>query len=325
MFGVVHPLPHAAYNRKQHILTVVREYVLIFTFLCPFALMVNWIFLPHNVVGGGLTGICSIVYYVTQGKFMAFFPEYGGAIPVWLSSLTINGILLIIATFTVGWRFCIRTIFGAAALSFWYAVLPIRETPIIEDPLIGCIVGGFLFGLCLSVVMLNNGSSGGTDIIAVIVNHYKDISLGKVMIVCDALIILSAYFLPIPDNVDLTLQTASDYRIRRIICGLSMTVSLTCALDWYMAHVKQSVQFFIFSRKADEIALAINEQAQRGVTLLDGTGWHSKQRINVVTVLARKYESSLILHLIRQIDPDAFVSYANVSGVFGAGFDKNKK
>ena len=298
--------------------------LMIFLALAPFALMVNWIFVPHNVVGGGLTGICSIIYYATQGLFPALFPAYGGALPIWLTTLVINCILLLIAALTVGWRFCIRTVFGVFVLAFWYRLIPIREEALIEDPLLGCIVGGVLFGLSLGVVMLNNGSSGGTDIIAMVVNNYRDISLGKVMVICDVVIILSSYFLPVPEVFADKITSVSDFKIKRIMCGICMTVSYTAALDWLMSRIRQSVQFFIFSAKHAEIATAINEVVHRGVTVLEGKGWYSKHPIEVVMVLARKQEGSLILRLIKSIDPNAFVSYANVSGVFGQGFDRIK-
>ncbi len=310
---------------NRQIVNVLREYVLIFLALCPFALMVNWVFVPHNVVGGGLTGICSIIYYATQGLFPSVFPHYGGALPIWLTTLVINIILLTIAAFTVGWRFCIRTVFGVFAVAFWYRIIPIRTEALIEDPLVGCIVAGALFGLSLGVVMLNNGSSGGTDIIAMIVNKYRDISLGKVMVICDFVIILSSWFLPVPEAFADRVTDVTDFKLKRIMCGLCMTVSYTAALDWFISRFRQSVQFFIFSSKSAEIATAINNTVNRGVTVLEGKGWYSKHPMEVVTVLARKHESQMILHLIQSIDPNAFVSYANVSGVFGRGFDVIKK
>ena len=303
---------------------LVKEYILIFLGLFPFALMVNWIFVPHNVVGAGLTGICSIIYYATQGVFPDLFPEYAGSIPMWLSSLSINIILLIIAMLTVGWQFCVRTLVGALALAFWYRVIPMRVEPLIADPVTACIVGGVVFGLSLGVVMLNNGSSGGTDIVAMIVNHYKDVSLGRVMIICDAVIIASSYFLPIPEQFLVEGMDVVDFKIKRILYGLCMTVSYTAALDWIMSRVRQSVQFFIFSSKYAEIATAINQTVHRGVTVIDGTGWYSQQPIHIVTVLARKQESQLIFRIIKSIDPNAFVSQANVNGVFGQGFDRIK-
>ena len=138
---------------------VIKEYIFIFLGLFPFALMVNWIFVPHNVVGAGLTGICSIIYYATQGFFPNLFAEYGGAIPMWLSTLSINAILLIIAMLTVGWQFCIRTLVGALALAFWYRVIPMRVEPLIADPVTACIVGGVVFGLSLGKGFLTDSPS----------------------------------------------------------------------------------------------------------------------------------------------------------------------
>lgn len=317
--------PHIIPTPRQHKLEIIREYILIFVTLCPFALTVNWIFIPHNIAGGGMTGICSIIYYATQGFFHDLFPTYNGAIPIWLTTLIFNSVLLAIAAFTIGWRFCIRTIFGVVSLAFWYRMIPIREVPFIEEPLLGCIIGGAFFGICLGIVMLNNGSSGGTDIIAMIVNNYRDISLGKVMVFCDVIIVLSSYFLPIPDSLAAQVTDVTEFKLKRILYGMSMTLCYTAALDWFMSRIRQSVQFFIFSTKAAEIATAINTHVHRGVTVLDGKGWYSKQPIMVVTVLARKHESPLILKWIKATDPNAFVSYANVSGVFGQGFDKIKK
>ena len=303
---------------------VVKEYIFIFLGLFPFALMVNWIFVPNNVVGAGLTGICSIIYYATQGLFPDLFPEYAGSIPMWLSTLSINAILLVIAMTTVGWQFCVRTLVGALALAFWYRVIPMRTDPLIADPVTACIVGGVVFGISLGIVMLNNGSSGGTDIVAMIVNHYKDVSLGRVMVICDAVIIASSYFLPIPEQFFIDGMDVVDFKIKRILYGLCMTVSYTAALDWIMSRMRQSVQFFIFSTKYAEVATAINQTVHRGVTVLDGMGWYSQQPIHIVTVLARKQESQLIFRIIKSIDPNAFVSQANVNGVFGLGFDTIK-
>ena len=300
------------------------EYIAIFLAMFPMALIVNWIILPHNIVSGGLTGVCAIIYYATSGLFPETFALYGGSIPVWLTSLVFNLILLLIAYFTVDWRFCLRTLFGTLTLAMWYRVIPIRETPLIDNPVSACIVGGIAFGVALGVVMANNGSSGGTDIVAKVVHHYRDISLGGVMVICDLVIIASSYMLPLPDQymVDgITAQEISDFKTRRVLYGLCMTVSYTVSVDAMMSRMRQSVQFFIYSSHYAEIATAINQTVNRGVTILDGTGWYSKQPMHVVTVLVRRHEASLIMRIIRDIDPNAFVSQANVSGVFGKGFD----
>ena len=303
---------------------IVFEYLMIIFGIFPMALMVNWILLPHAFVGGGLTGICSIIYYVTQGAFPSLFAEYGGAIPVWLTTFVFNLVLLVIAILTVGWRFCIRTIVGVAAITFWYRVIPILDKPLIADPWLGAIIGGVVFGISLGIVMAAEGSSGGTDILAMIVSHYRDISLGKVMLVCDIIIICSAFFLPVPEAMLQTGENVLYIKIKRVLCGVCMTVSYTAAVDWMINRTRQSVQFLIYSRQYEQIATAINSKVNRGVTVLDGTGWYSQQPVKVISVLARKAEAPMILHLINAIDPNAFVSQANVSGVFGSGFDRIK-
>lgn len=302
----------------------VFEYIAIIIGIAPMALMVNWVLLPHAFVGGGLTGICSAIYYVTDGLFPSLFPEYHGAIPVWLTTFVTNVILLIIAGFTVGWRFCIRTMVGVAAITFWYRVIPILPQPIIADPWLGAIIGGFVFGLSLGIVLAANGSSGGTDIVAMIVNHYHNISLGNIMLLCDIIIIASAFFLPLPESMLAEGGNPVYLQIKRVLYGVCMTISYTVAVDWIIARLHRSVHFLIYSSKYDEIATEINKTVNRGVTVLDGTGWYSQQPVKVISVLVRKPESSLVLSIVKNLDPNALVSIADVGGVFGSGFDKIK-
>ena len=313
-----HNAPHESMTRT------VFEYIAIIIGIAPMALMVNWVFLPHAFVGGGLTGICSAIYYVTHGLFPVVFPEYGGAIPVWLTTFVFNTILLLIAGLTVGWHFTIRTMVGVAAITLWYRVIPILPEPIIADPWVGAIIGGFVFGLSLGCVLAANGSSGGTDIVAMIVNHYHNISLGNIMLACDVLIIASAFFLPLPASMQVEGTNPTYLQIKRVLYGVSMTISYTLAVDWIMSRLHRSVHFLIYSSKYDEIATAINTTVNRGVTVLDGTGWYSKQPVKVISVLVRKPESSLVFSLVHDIDPNALVSIADVGGVFGLGFDKIK-
>lgn len=315
--------PHNTAQHESRVRTVFEYFMIIFG-IFPMALMVNWVLLPHAFVGGGLTGICSAIYYVTGGLFPSIFPEYGGAVPVWLTTFVFNAILLLIAGLTVGWRFCIRTMVGVGAITFWYRIIPILPQPIIADPWLGAIIGGFVFGLSLGCVLAANGSSGGTDIVAMIVNHYRNISLGNIMLACDIVIILSAFFLPLPESMLKEGGNQTYLQIKRVLYGVAMTISYTVAVDWIMARFNRSVHFLIYSAKYDEIATAINTTVNRGVTVLDGTGWYSKQPVKVISVLVRKPESSLVFSLIHQIDPNALVSIADVGGVFGSGFDKIK-
>jgi len=313
-----HITPHTSVSR------MVFEYMIIIFGIFPMALMVNWVLLPHAFVGGGLTGICSAIYYLTDGMLPGVFYETGGAIPVWLTTFVFNTILLIIAGLTVGWRFCIRTMVGVGAITIWYRVIPILPEPIIADPWVGAIIGGFVFGLSLGCILAANGSSGGTDIVAMIVNHYHNISLGNIMLACDIIIIASAFFLPLPDSMLEEDKSHVYLKIKRVLYGVAMTISYTAAVDWLMARVHRSVHFLIYSAKYEEIATAINTTVNRGVTVLDGTGWYSKKPVKVISVLVRKPESSLVLSIVHEIDPDALVSIADVRGVFGSGFDKIK-
>ena len=172
-----------------------------------------------------------------------------------------------------------------------------------------CVVGAGLLGFGIGIVFCNNGSTGGTDIIAWIINKYKDVTLGRMMMYCDIVIISSCYFI------------FHDWK--RVLFGFCVLFIMSIVIDYVINSTRQSVQFLIFSRKHDEIAEGITKQIDRGVTLLDGTGWYSKQNIKVVVVLAKKSQSLDIFRLVKDIDPNAFISQSNVVGVYGEGFDKS--
>ena len=172
------------------------------------------------------------------------------------------------------------------------------------------ILGACFTGAALAIVFLHNGSTGGTDIIAAIVNKYRDISLGRVLIVADLLIILSSYFI------------FQDWR--KIVFGLVMMLLENFVLDYVMNARRESVQFLIFSQRYKEIAHEIGTKMGRGITILNGNGWYSGREMRVLCILAKKRESVSILRIIKRLDPAAFVSISSVSGVYGEGFDAIK-
>ena len=177
------------------------------------------------------------------------------------------------------------------------------------------VIGGVFTGCFLGMCFLNNGSTGGTDIIAMIVNKYHHIPMGRVLMVADLMVISSAFFLP-------TIQAAGlQGAIEKILFGMTYTFMCSMAIDWVMNRLRQSVQFMIFTQKPDEIAEAIISQAHRGCTFLEAEGGYNKKPMKVVTTIARSYESATIFRLVRAIDPNAFVSQSQVRGVFGLGFD----
>ena len=279
-------------------LVAIKEYFMIMVSTIPYAIVVNLILVPHAIVGGGLTGLCEILYFATDGF-----------IPIWLSTFVFNLALLIAAFFTIGWRYCIRTMWGVFWFTLWMKIVPIPETAIISDPFMAVILGGLFMGTFLGIVFLNNGSTGGVDIIAMIVNKHRHLPMGRVLMACDITVIMCAYFLPEVRSLE------------KILFGFCFTFMASTAVDWVINRTRQSVQFFIFSSKYEEIAEAIMTQVPRGVTFLEAQGGYTKNPGKVITVIARQYESNKIFRLVHSIDPNAFVSQSQVRGVFGQGFD----
>lgn len=284
-------------SKYKHAIMEAKELFVIAIATIPYALVVNQILVPHAIVGGGLTGICEIIYFAT-----------GTVLPIWLSSLIINIILLIIAIKVVGWKFCIRSIYGVFFLTLWLKLVPTASAPLLSDPFMAVILAGLFNGCGLGLVFLNNGSTGGTDIVAMIVHKFRQVPLGRVLLMCDMITISCAYFLPEVHSVE------------KVLFGLCYTFMCSNAVDWTMGRARQSVQFFIFSQKYDEITKAILTEMRRGVTLIDGEGGYTRQPIKIITVMAKRSESSKIFRIVREIDPDAFISESQTKGVFGQGF-----
>lgn len=295
---------HLAGYRRMLPIIMLKELLMIIICTIPYAFGVNQLLVPHSVVGGGVTGICEIIYFATNAY-----------IPIWLSSAVLNLTLLIVSALTVGWRYAVRTVWGVLWLTIWLRVIPIATVPILTDPFMAVVIGGLFTGCFLGICFLNNGSTGGTDIVAMIVNKYHHLPMGRVLMMTDLVVISSAFFLP-------TIQAEGmQGAIEKILFGLTYTFMLSTAVDWVMNRMRQSVQFMIFTQKPDEIAEAILTQAHRGCTFLEAQGGYNKQPMKVVTTIARAHESATIFRLVRAIDPNAFVSQSQVRGVFGQGFD----
>nr|MBP7369749.1 YitT family protein [Paludibacteraceae bacterium] len=274
------------------------QYILITIGLFMYAAAWKGFLLPHQITGGGVTGIGAIVYYAT-------------GIPIFITYFVINALLIAVALRIIGFQFSLRTIYGVAMITLFFAVLPQADPGTFvapNDNFMACLLGGLISGTGLGIVFLNNGSSGGTDIIAKIVNKYYNITLGRILLYCDVLIICSSYFFEFGT-------------IEKIVYGLTNMAISNLAIDMVINGVRQSVQFFIFSKEYEQIANRINTEVHRGVTILDGTGWYSQQPVKVITVIARKNESSMIFRIVKEIDPDAFVSQSSVIAVYGKGFD----
>ena len=258
--------------------------------------------LPERVVMGGVAGLSALIYYATN-------------IPAGISIFVLNITLLVIAFSALTKQFVVRTIVGVIILSLFIGMLqPLFQTfPIItvgEDKFMHVLIGGMLGGAGLGVVFSHNGSTGGTDILTVLLTKHFNLSFGRAMQFIDCTIIGSSYLL--------------FHSMETIVYGIVFTLVASYVCDFVVNGSRQTVQFLIISKKYKEIADTINRRINRGVTVIEGKGWYSKENVEMLVVLSRKYESQDIFAVIKQIDPQAVVSQTFCHGVFGEGFDKIK-
>lgn len=274
----------------------IKEYVTILFGLALYTLGWTGFLLPHEITTGGITGLAALVFFAN-------------GLPVAVTYFSINIILLILSIRMFGWKFSLRTIVGVLILTLFLSVAQkyIHKPLLVGEPFMACVIGGLLAGAGVGTVLTANGSTGGTDIIALIINKYRNITPGRAMLYSDLIIISSSYFL--------------FHSVDKILYGLTALAVSTYAVDMVVNGDRQSVQFFIFSSKFEAIAERINTEAHRGVTVLDGMGWYSKEPAKVLCVMARKNESVKIFRIVKQVDPNAFVSQGSVIGVYGKGFD----
>lgn len=255
--------------------------------------------LPYDVVIGGLAGIGTIVYLTT-------------GLPVAVTQYALNLILLAMAFKMVGKKFVIGTIFGATMISVWVGLFqPIFQEGIVHgEPFMNVVIGGVLCGLGIGFTFVHNGSTGGTDIVAAMVSKHSNVTIGRMILYTDFVIISSGYFV--------------HHQIDRIVYGFVVLFLVSYMADLVINTNRQAVQFTIISSKWREIANAINNDASRGCTVIDGTGWYSKHTVKILLVMCRKIESVTIFRIVKSIDPESMVTQANVNGVYGKGFDQIK-
>lgn len=283
-----------------------KDYLTITLGLMAYAMGWCLFLLPYQISTGGVTGISAIIYYAT-------------GVEMQISYFLINAAFLAVALYILGLKFCLKTIFSVVVLTFF---LDFFQEMMKDDAgnlmqIIGpgqdfmaCVIGSIFCGAGIASVFIVGGSTGGTDIIAAIVNKYKAVTFGRMIMVCDIIIISSCYFV------------FEDWR--RVVFGFVTLIIISVAIDYIVNSARQSVQFLIFSKKYEEIGEAVMTEVNRGVTVLDGTGFYSKQPVKVLCVLAKKSEAIHIFRLVKDIDPNAFISQSNVVGVYGEGFDQIK-
>ena len=276
-----------------------KDYVTIYIAMMSYCIGWNIFLLPNSITTGGVPGISSVIFW-------------GTGIPVQWTYFGINAILLLIALRVLGWKFCVKTIFAVVVLtvSTTYVSANYHGHLLHDEPFMASIIGAVFCGSGVGLGLASNGSTGGTDIIAAIVNKYRDISLGRVILICDVMIISSSFLV------------LKDWE--KVIYGYVVLYVTAFCIDQVVNSMRRSVQFFIISDKYHEIGERINKEPHRGCTVIDAQGFYSGRDVKMLFVLAKRRQSDLIFRIINEIDPHAFVSQSAVIGVYGEGFDHFK-
>lgn len=299
-------------NKRSNILRDVRDYSMIMVGLIFYAIGFTAFILPHQIVIGGMAGLGTLVYFASHQL-----------IPVAVTMYGVNIILVLCGLKVLGRDFTIRTVFGATMASIFIGLLEgyfTSHPPLIQETSMSIILGAILCGLGIGTIYIHNGTSGGTDIVAAMVTKVSNVSVGRTMMIVDMSIVALTFFLPFNGDMEQRIQNT----VPRIIYGWVIIFIYSYITDLLINTNRQATQFIIFSHKWKEIADLINTQAHRGVTVFDGQGWYTKHEVKVLMVWCRKIEAVSIFRIIKSVDEDAFISQANVNGVYGRGFDKMK-
>lgn len=290
--------------KSNKILTTLWDYFLMTVGSVIFCMAWTSIIIPTGLSSGGLTGLCTIIQYAT-----------GGAIPIGWTYPVLNIALLILGFLTLGKAFGVKTIYVIFLTSALFEILP--QFPVLEchefvnDKLIGALIGAALESIGLGLVLLRGGSSGGTDIVAMLINKYWPVSPGKVYLYTDIFIIASMLFVPDKGIID-------------VVYAYVIMLGFSFGIDFVLLGNKSSVQILVFSEKYEEIADHIINDVHRGVTALQSVGWYSQKESKVLLIVARKYQMNEVVNEVKSIDKKAFISVSTAMSVFGEGFEEVK-
>lgn len=294
--------------QKKSVFKELKSYIVISLGLMIYSFGFTTMLVNSGIVSGGAGGIATLCYY-----------GISDALPVGVYYFIVNAILIVFGIMTIGPNFGAKTIyaiiFNSLCLSFMQLYIPadILGMDVEVDKLILAILGGVCAGLGVSICFSQGGSSGGTDIIALIINKYFGFPIGRSLMCCDLIIVSSSFFV--------------FHEVRPIVYGFVTMAVIAYSIDSFMSGAKQSLEFKIFSSKYREIGDMIIHKAGRGVTYLSGQGGFSGNDTKIVLVICHRDQQSRIYEIVKEVDPKAFVTVNNVSGVYGEGFEllKTKK
>ncbi|MBR3441079.1 MAG: YitT family protein [Bacteroidales bacterium] len=303
--------------QEKNLMRAVKEYFLITLGILIYTSGWTIFLTPNNMFGGGVSGISAIIQFAT-------------GIKMGYTYFVINALLLLISLFIIGPSFGVKTVYAIFLASFCLNIeqtlIPtqfIQDIALSNGKLLCSIIGGSMAGFGIGMSISQGGSTGGTDIIALIVTKYRNVSPGKVILLMDVFIIAFSLLVPSYDSNGQALPFVDKF-ITAVYGMITVTVCGNVA-DLYLSGSRRSVQLFILSHEHVAIADMITTEFHRGVTVLDGQGWYTKQQASVLMVITRKTDVNILLRAIKRIDPDAFLSISSVAGVYGKGFDSIKE
>lgn len=274
-----------------------KEYLIMTLGLAVFVF--GWVaFLnPHEITGGGIAGLASVIHY---GLPM---------IPISYAKFAIDALLLIFGFIILGKGFGIKTIYCVVMSFLLFHFMPmipglVEFSSGIEENLINALIGGALSGIGISIIFTQGGSTGGTDIVALSINKYKNISPGRIYLVCDSLIIISILLLP-------------DKSLQDVVYGYIEIIAFSYAVDMMTTGAQQSVQTLIVSKKNREIAEQLNATSVEGARPVYSIHWALQDDQEVLMVVSRKNSSNEITKLAKAVDPDVFMMTVPVTAVYG--------
>lgn len=296
--------------------SLLRDYGLITLGLTLYVIGWSVFLVPQNMIGGGVSGIGAIVQYAT-------------GFPMGYTYALINIILLLIALKVLGGGFGFKTVYAILLTGFLLRVMPglipssfVQDFALANGPMLCTVIGGVFSGIGIGFSMNAGGSTGGTDIIALMVSKYKPISPGRMILLMDVFIIGFSLLIPSFDVNGVELCFSD--KLAKCIYGFILITVCGYTVDLFIAGTQQSVQAFIFSKDAEAIADALAFDMKRGVTVIPAKGWYTKNDVSIVMVVTRKSDLNLLLKYVKTIDPEAFLSVGSTMGVYGKGFEEIK-
>ena len=293
---------------KGKLKTLFKEYLILTIASFIFAAAWECFMIPNGMSAGGMMGLCTIIQYAT-----------GDLIPAQVSYIAINAVLMVIAVLAMGIGFGFKTIYcivvSTLAMGLISGIDALHSVPgeffYIEEKVLVPIFAGVLEALGIGLILRYGGSTGGSDIVALMINKYWPVSLSTTFLIMDLFICAALLLLPEKNFSDMCY-------------GLEMVVVFSFMVDTVVGGKKSSYQLFVFSDRYKEIADYIIYKMERGVTVLQAQGWYTKKSREVLMILISQKELPSLNKVIKDIDPRAFMSISATNNVYGEGFEEMK-